>query len=162
MKFTHTGLFIPEGISPDNISETRKYSFNSTGKLRTGNRADELKTSAVKNGFIDGQSLRKYWILALGESEVIGEWNNLDVLKKSISEINGVESTNFQEDKTKKSLVIDLGSEADETSVKKAVKSKYGSNSPVYVGYTHLEFVLSYKWLSSSNQFLFNDVSQLW
>lgn len=163
MKFAHTGLFIPKGISPNKVSDTRKYVFESSDNLRAGNRSTQLKSEAVKDGFINRYSMRKYWELVLGESRVSGgQWNDLEDLKSTIKSVDGIKDVKKQKDKTKESLVLVVESDADESSVKHRLESEYGSNAPVYVGYSHLEFVLSYKWLGCSDKFFFDDVIHLW
>lgn len=163
MEFTHTGLFIPKGISPNKVSDTRKYVFVSSDSLRTGNRGTQLKNEAIENGFINRYSMRKYWELVLGESKVSGsKWNNVEELKNTIKSVDGIKDVKKQSDKTKQSLVLVVESDADESSVKRRLESEYGSNAPVYVCYSHLEFTLSYKWLGCSDKFFFDDVIHLW
>lgn len=162
MKFAHTGLFIPKGVDPDKVSDTRKYSFESSSSLRSGNRCSKLKNKALNDGFIDRHSMRKYWDLVLGESKITRlRSKSLTDMKRDIQSLRGVKDVKIQKDKTKKSLIL-VPDDEDESKIKKRVKSSYGSNTPICIGYSHLELITSYKWLGSSDKFFFDDVIDLW
>ena len=163
MKFSHTGLFIPKGVNPNKVSDTRKYSFKSNTSLRSGNRASHLRDRAIDDGFINRHSMYKYWDLVLGESKIIdSKFDSLTDMETSIENVQGVKNVKVQKDKTKKSLILVPDSNEDEADIKKRVKSSIGSNTPIYAGYSHLELVVSYKWLGCSDKFFFDDVIELW
>lgn len=159
MKFQHTGMFIPSNTEPSNITDTKFFDFITESDVKP-HKIPETTTKSARGDFIGEYALRKYWLLGLGESEIIQhEWKNMDDLKNIINSITYVDRIQHKNDFIREALILSV----DDSNLK-ATRLEIEGNYPripIKQGYSCLEIPIRWKWLGS-NKFYFDDLEHLW
>jgi hypothetical protein len=163
MEFENTGLFIPKGIDPENVQDSRKYSFRTRDYIQPSERGGKMRERVTSNGFIDGYAMRSHWDLVLGQTRIVDRpWEELEDVKDYLNLISGVDCIKNIDGKTKKSIIIRTNPDRKRSEIKKDIKKEYGGHTPVLTRYSNLELVLEFKWLGLSEKYFFDDLIPIW
>lgn len=162
MKFEYSGLIIPSNVKPENISNVKKFSFLSNKRFDKSNRVNKMKQKIVDENIINSFALRNYWSFVLAERRIVqASWNTPRDIMKKLKKMDSVRNVSKKEGFTTTSIVI-RSKEGNLKNLKSDIYSNFSNKLPIYNGYTHLEIMLSVKWLVGNPKFFFDDLEHLW